>query len=862
MTDTKNTSTQDVITSFKRIYQPKSSFDFVSSKEKPPPLPKGPWQWIPALLSKPPSFVIQYAGVDGYLFLRYLFIMSCCAFGGLLTLIILLPVNATNGKGETGLDQLGISNVGSVGRYYAHVFVSYIYYGCVMFVIHRELYFYSNLKNVIMSTPAYAKKLSSRTVIFQTASDQYLDEQEFFKLFDGVKRVWVERGQRSLAKKVEKRDKLAMKLEGALVSLLSKAFKAKLKADKKGETIEPENEIVCYVPQKKRPTMKLKPIFGKKVDVIEYCREELPKLNSEIEEMQSEYRSVKPMNSIAVEFENQYYAQLAYQARIHDQPFLFTPNHIGVNPSDIFWPNMRLFWWERLFRKTGAGFAIVALVILWAVPVFFVGVVSNLTYLTNKLHWLRFIYKLPTVLLGLVTSLLPTVMLAILMLLLPIFIRSMAKMAGAPSLQAVEYFTQQAYFAFQVIQVFLVTTISSSIASTVTQIIEDPTSAMSLLSSNIPKSSNFYVSYLVLQGFSISGGALFQVANLILFYVLSTLLDKTPRKKWRRFTSLGSYSWGTFFPVYTNLAVIFLTYAIIAPIMMLFAFAGFFCLYVAYLHNTIYVSGKGPDSVGKHYPRALFQTMTGIYLGEVCLLGLFAVSKSWGCIVLEAILIGITIFFHKTMNLAFDDLLSVVPNTVMRPLDGKTETLSWKPSSATSIFDNKYKRVTSIDSRSPFFSQDELELRDFEKKFNNDPYRTRKTPRDLAKVPLLVDGADYSSSKAPNNFFFKFLQPTSYLSFRPLKEYIPDTFYDSPNESPEWVEHAYDYPDVTAKCPILWIPKDPMGLSSIEIENLKDVIHISDEGAFFDNSGKINYAGSPPSYDTFFEKKEIVFDDE
>ncbi|GMF44244.1 unnamed protein product [[Candida] boidinii] len=190
-----------------------------------------------------------------------------------------------------------------------------------------------------------------------------------------------------------------MTLEGALTKLLKKAMKAKLKADKKGKVIEPANEMVCYVSQKKRPSMRLKPIFGKKVDIIEHCKETLPKLNEEIEELQSTYREVKPMNSVAVEFENQYYAQQAYQATTHHQPLHFTPKHYGVNPEDIYWPNMRLFWWERLVKRTSTMAAIVALVIFWAIPVSFVGFLSNLSQLTNKWPWLDFIYKLPDVLL-------------------------------------------------------------------------------------------------------------------------------------------------------------------------------------------------------------------------------------------------------------------------------------------------------------------------------------------------------------------------------------------------------------------------------------------------------------------------------
>ena len=54
-----------------------------------------------------------------------------------------------------------------------------------------------------------------------------------------------------------------------------------------------------------------------------------------------------------------------------------------------------MFWWERITRRFLAFAAIVALVVFWAIPVAAVGTISNITFLTNKLPWLRWILKMP-----------------------------------------------------------------------------------------------------------------------------------------------------------------------------------------------------------------------------------------------------------------------------------------------------------------------------------------------------------------------------------------------------------------------------------------------------------------------------------
>jgi hypothetical protein len=132
----------------------------------------------------------------------------------------------------------------------------------------------------------------------------------------------------------------------------------------------------------------------------------------------------------------------------------------------------------------------------------------------------------------------------------------MAKIGGAPNLAAVELSTQNFYFFFQVVQVFLVVTLSSAATSVVTKIVSNPTSATSLLANNLPLSANFYISYIVLQGLSFSSGALLQISGLILGKILGRLLDNTPRKMYSRWSNLAGLGWGTVYPVFTLLAVI------------------------------------------------------------------------------------------------------------------------------------------------------------------------------------------------------------------------------------------------------------------------------------------------------------------
>ncbi|CCH45323.1 putative membrane protein [Wickerhamomyces ciferrii] len=782
---------------FLRIYLPKSSFNLINEEKKPEPLPSGIFNWIPPLLKKSDNFIIRQAGLDGYFFLRYLFFICTIACAAMLLFFpILLPINATGGNDGAGLDALSFSNVNSDtnrNRFYAHVIMAWIFYFGVLYMIYRELTFYTAIRQAVLASPRYAKKLSSRVVLFQTVPEQYLHEDEFKKLFDDVKKVWIARSPKELTGKV---------------------------------------------------------------DTIDYVKEELPKINKEVVTLQQNHKDFKPLNSVFVEFGSQYSAQMAFQSVTHHTALHMSPRYIGLEPKDIVWGNLRMFWWERLARKFGAVAVMFALVIFWAFPVAFVGMISNINYIIRRVPFLKFLNKLPKDLFGILTTLLPTVALSLLMMLLPMFIRFMGRVSGASSVQQVELFTQQTFFAFQVIQVFLITTLSSSAASTAAQIAEEPTKAMNLLSENLPKASNFYISYIILQGFSVASGALCQVVTLVLFYVMGKAFDNTPRKMWKRFTSLGLMSWGTIYPIFTNLAVIIFSYAIISPIILLFATFAFFLCWVAYLYNLTYAFGEAPDARGMYYPRALFQTIVGVYLGEICLLGLFLVAKAWGPLVLQAICLGFTVFIHTNLNSAFDHLMTVVPLDAMKPLDGKSDTPSYNSKAYNKLVtDNKR---FSKDSRYAPSQNDYTSVMDTKSQNGIPPsYEmgdlsrfSLENARHGSIVPLLADGDNKIIPPAP--LWKRFLQPHIYLSYKVCKTRVPDIYnYMDPadNTDPIYLEHAYDFPDVTKRMPYLWIPRDQMGLSTVEIENFKGIIDISDERAMFNSEGQPVWTGDPPSYE-------------
>ena len=420
--------------------------------------------------------------------------------------------------------------------------------------------------------PSYASKLSSRTVLFTSVPDDYLSEARLRDVLGPqVVRIWIPTDTKELDNMVGDREKNAMKLEGAESKLIRLANEARLKMIKKsGAPPHDENDAEAdgesgsiaarWITPKDRPTHRLGKLglYGQKVDTINWCRSELQKTMPEVNAEQEKHRTgqAKKLRAVFVEFTNLREAQAAYQSLTHHQVLTMAPRFTGMHPSDVIWSNLTIRGWERYIRFALSTAFVVALIVFWSFPVAVVGVISNIYYLTNKLPWLNWILNMPEVIRGVITGLLPTIMLAVLMSLLPIVLRLAARLGGSPTYSDVEYTVQNSYFGFQIIQVFLVTTLTSAASSAVVAIIDNPTSITSLLSTSIPRASNFYLCYLILQGLGVFAGTLVGISGLFITPLLVKILGSTPRKIWHSWNQLSAVGWGTLYPVYTNLLVI------------------------------------------------------------------------------------------------------------------------------------------------------------------------------------------------------------------------------------------------------------------------------------------------------------------
>lgn len=206
---------------------------------------------------------------------------------------------------------------------------------------------------------------------------------------------------------------------------------------------------------------------------------------------------------------------MACQSLVGCIPLSFKSYNLKASAEDIKWDNLSQGWWVRYLRALLIVGSIAAVISAWSVPIALTGLMSQITYLTAAVPWLKWIDSLPAWLLGCIQGVIPQILITVLITVLPYLLRIIAERRGLYTEVAVELSLQKYYFTFLFIQVFLTVSISSSIIAIIQQTLHGLDSVPTVLAKTLLKASNYFFSYLLLRCFSISASSLLQIERLV-----------------------------------------------------------------------------------------------------------------------------------------------------------------------------------------------------------------------------------------------------------------------------------------------------------------------------------------------------------
>lgn len=839
-----------------RIYGPRTYLSGLRQWQRSPPRSSGLFGWRKEFAELKDEFVLGHSSIDNYLWLRFFKMLALMSFvGALITWPVLFSVNATGGGGKKGLDLLSFSNVKPGYRYFASCFVGWAFFGFVMLLITRESLYYIRLRQQYYLSPFERSRISSRSVLFVNVPEEARNEAYLRQQYAGIANIWLVNVPKELADKVDDRDKAANKLEAGEVKLLQNYTKRQHKLEKKKKVTQESKEIDLKKdrPSHRLPKLKFLPI-GKKVDTIEWSRGELARLIPEISQAQLQHRDgqIEPQSACFIEFEsvqaahNAYYQQPS-KAKGLKSKVSMTPAELGVEPGNVIWKNV--------IKKPAMVHAlnivctafIAWLCIFWTIPVAVIGAISNINQLADKVGFLGFLNSVPEPVMGFITGLLPALLLSVLMSLVPIVCMLLAGLF-CPTTAAQHLKTQGWYFPFQVIQVFLVTTFASGAASVVQSIIDDPSSAATLLAQNLPTASNFYISYFILFGLMTTVLQFLNIAPLLIMLILGRILDKTPRKMYNRFIQLTGIGWGSLYPKFTNLGVIALAYSCIAPLVLGFATIGFFLIYLGFRYNCLFTFGTQVSTRGRCYAKALQQLTTGVYIGEVCLIGLYALgikqsTAAVGPLVCMVAFLVATVVWHVLLNRHIAKLERELPEESVADQElhnglGPADVES-QPNDLTAGHTPEYHNSESTYHNSNVAGAEGLLYAPGHQK---QPQETKAN-----KVGIMERIKQFAKPKIAASHHIWNLAP--HLS-TPVRPYTPREH-----------QEAYMHPAAVSEPQTIWIARDEYGLSKKEVHDSKEQIgegfEMTDEGAWFNSKGKVEWQQSDIKQAPIWEDEPI-----
>ena len=264
-----------------------------------------------------------------------------------------------------------------------------------------------------------------------------------------------------------------------------------------------------------------------------------------------------------------------------------------------------------------------------------------------------------------------------------------------------------------------------------------------------------------------------------------------------------------------------------------FATVGFLLLYLAFRYNALFTLGTDVSTQGASYTRALLQLTTGIYISELCLIGLFGIgigntTMSIGPLVLMVVFLVATILWqiwlmrkiHKMEEeyIGNDSSTSLPANSNSNGhhyADGPSDAEKATPAPMRDSEDTYYKKTHSPSSEVPRESH------------NN------ALQADIQPKPSLMQRI--KGFFAPNAAAQNTVQTVWPLLNSPIRPYTQQEH-----------DEAYIHPAIISETPVVWIPRDKYGLSRQEVNASKQTVgsnslNITDEEAWFNEKGKIDW---------------------
>lgn len=330
-------------------------------------------------------------------------------------------------------------------------------------------------------------------------------------------------------------------------------------------------------------------------------------------------------------------------------------------------------------------------------------------------------------------------------------------------------------------------------------------------------------------------------------------------------------------------------YCVIAPLILVFNIITFSLFWFVYRYNTLYVTKFRFDTGGLLFPRAINQLFTGLYFMEVCLIGLFfLVRDENGNVVCEGqgicmiVVLVLTIGYQILLNDAFGPLIRYLPITLEDAAVRRDAEFARAQHARLGLAIDDDDEDDNVEGRLAQHTREErhherdardIELESLEadrkSRLRHDSGDRLSTPKLGTRRPSWVDRSPNRRSK-----YFGVNSANSSPTVKALREKmahdaenqgpppkavghslfagIHDELEDlTPDERDQLVQRAFQHEALRAKRPVIWIPRDDLGVSDDEVyrtQRFSKHIWVSNEYQALDGKCRTIFSRSPPDF--------------
>lgn len=342
---------------------------------------------------------------------------------------------------------------------------------------------------------------------------------------------------------------------------------------------------------------------AKPVDQIEDCKQMLATLIQRIQAEQDWIQSSDHENQHAicgstafVTFKVMRDSEIAQWLRLEPDGGLFTMEYPPA-PNDVRYADLLRNPYERKMLHI-LGYALIFALFLAFFPL--IGLTSSTINLQSlqKIHLVEHILTempwLESILEGVFATLVLSMFMAFLPTVLHLIIsKTFTLKAEAQS----QLYLQQWYYWFQVVFVLLVTAVGTSIWTRIGDILDSPQSVIFILADSLPRTSNFYMNYVILQ-WATSILNMLRYVNLLKFLGWKAVVQEERAIMKSEPEDADYYGIGSRGARLTLILVTGMVFCMISPLILVFVFVFFFINRLVYGYLMVFAETKKPDLGG------------------------------------------------------------------------------------------------------------------------------------------------------------------------------------------------------------------------------------------------------------------------